>query len=125
MQGFINRRMPLFVRRAVTMTPALIILTLGFDATSTLVVSQVVLSFGIPFALVPMVLLTRRADVMGTLVNRGATTIVAGVFAAADHRPQRLPAPADVPRIGQAKRPASAPASRGVSTRPRWPLDAL
>jgi manganese transport protein len=82
MQGFINRRIPLFVRRAVTMAPALIVLALGLDATSTLVVSQVVLSFGIPFALVPMILLTRRADVMGTLVNRGATTMIAGVVAA-------------------------------------------
>jgi manganese transport protein len=82
MQGFISRRIPLFVRRAVTMAPALIVLALGLDATSTLVVSQVVLSFGIPFALVPTILLTRRADVMGALVNRGATTVVAGVVAA-------------------------------------------
>jgi manganese transport protein len=53
------------------MTPAWIVLVLVLDATSALVASQVVLAFGIPFALVPMILLTRRADVMGTLVNRG------------------------------------------------------
>jgi manganese transport protein len=82
MQGFINFRIPLFLRRAITMTPALIILAIGLDATSTLVLSQVVLSFGIPFALVPMILLTRRHDLMGTLVNRSVTTVVASVVAA-------------------------------------------
>jgi manganese transport protein len=82
MQGFIDRRIPLFVRRAVTMAPALVALAIGLDATDTLVASQVVLSFGIPFALVPMILLTRRRDVMGSLVNRGATTAVAGIVAA-------------------------------------------
>jgi manganese transport protein len=82
MQGFINYRIPLFLRRAVTMLPALVVLALGLDATSTLVISQVVLSFGIPFALVPMILLTRRADLMGTLVNRRHTTAIASVVAA-------------------------------------------
>jgi manganese transport protein len=82
MQGFIDRRIGLFLRRAVTMTPALVVLALGLNATDTLVISQVVLSFGIPFALVPMILLTRRRDVMGALVNRGATTAVAAVVAA-------------------------------------------
>src|SRR3954469_4581574 len=65
MQGFINRRIPLFLRRAITMAPSLIILAIGVNPSTTLVVSQVVLSFGIPFALVPMVLLTRRRDIMG------------------------------------------------------------
>jgi len=82
MQGFINFRIPLFLRRAITMTPALIVLAMGLDATSTLVISQVVLSFGIPFALVPMILLTRRADLMGALVNRPHTTAIASVVAA-------------------------------------------
>jgi manganese transport protein len=82
MQGFIARRIPLALRRAVTMTPALVILALGLDPTRSLVMSQVVLSFGIPFALVPLVLLTRRRDVMGPLVNRGVTTVVASVVAA-------------------------------------------
>src|SRR5215213_8030542 len=81
MQGFIARRIPLFLRRAITMAPALVVLAIGVDATDALVISQVVLSFGIPFALVPMILLTRRVDVMGALVNRRATTIVASVVA--------------------------------------------
>jgi manganese transport protein len=82
MQGFIERRIPLFARRAVTMAPALVVLAIGVDATDALVVSQVVLSFGIPFALVPMILLTRRADLMGALVNRRHTTLIASVVAA-------------------------------------------
>lgn len=82
MQGFIDRRIPLFLRRLVTMAPALVVLGLGVNATDALVASQVVLSFGIPFALVPMILLTRRPDVMGGFVNRRATTTVAGVVAA-------------------------------------------
>jgi manganese transport protein len=81
MQGFIDRRIPLFLRRLVTMAPALVILAVGVNATDALVASQVVLSFGIPFALVPMILLTRRADVMGAFVNRRTTTLVASVVA--------------------------------------------
>ena len=81
MQGFINRRIPLFLRRLVTMAPALVVLAIGVDATDALVASQVVLSFGIPFALVPMILLTRRGDVMGVFVNRRVTTIVASIVA--------------------------------------------
>jgi manganese transport protein len=82
MQGFIARRIPLAVRRAITMTPALIVLGVGLDPSRSLVLSQVVLSFGIPFALIPLVMLTRRRDVMGTLVNRPLTTAVAGAVAA-------------------------------------------
>jgi manganese transport protein len=82
MQGFIDRRIPLFARRAITMAPALVVLAAGVDATDTLVISQVVLSFGIPFALVPMIALTRRADVMGPFVNRRGTSIVASIVAA-------------------------------------------
>jgi manganese transport protein len=81
MQGFIERSVPLIVRRAVTMTPALIVLAIGVDPTKALVISQVFLSFGIPFALVPLVLLTRRRDIMGALVNRRLTTATAGVVA--------------------------------------------
>jgi manganese transport protein len=77
MQGFIRRSIPLLVRRLVTMAPALIVLGVGLDPTRSLVISQVVLSFGIPFALVPLLLLTRRRDVVGTLVNARATTIAA------------------------------------------------
>jgi manganese transport protein len=82
MQGFIARRIPVFLRRAITMAPSLVVLGIGIDPSTTLVISQVVLSFGIPFALVPMVLLTRRTDVMGELVNRPATTAAASVVAA-------------------------------------------
>jgi len=82
MQGFINRRIPLVLRRVITMTPALVVLALGLDPTRSLVISQVVLSFGIPFALVPLVVLTSKRDVMGELVNRRITTVVACVVAA-------------------------------------------
>jgi len=81
MQGFIRRSIPLYLRRGLTMLPALIVLGLGLPTTASLVASQVVLSFGIPFALVPMVLLTRRADVMGALVNRRITTLAASLIA--------------------------------------------
>jgi manganese transport protein len=82
MQGFIARTIPLAVRRLVTMTPALIVLAIGLDPSRSLVISQVVLSFGIPFALVPLVLLTRKREIMGALVNRTITTVVAVVVAA-------------------------------------------
>jgi manganese transport protein len=69
MAGFINVRIPLLVRRAITMVPALVVLAIGLNPTSALVLSQVVLSFGIPLALVPLVLLTSRRDVMGAHAN--------------------------------------------------------
>ena len=81
MEGFLRRRIPLFARRALTMFPALVILALGVDPTGALVISQVVLSFGIPFALVPLLLLTRRPDIMGELVNERRTTVVAALVA--------------------------------------------
>ena len=77
MAGFLQRGIPLFLRRALTMIPALAVLALGLDPVEALVVSQIVLSFGIPFALVPLLLLTRRRDVMGELVNRRRATVVA------------------------------------------------
>ena len=82
MAGFLNIRISLFIRRALTMAPALVVLAVGIDPTRALVASQVVLSFGIPFALIPLVLLTRRRDVMGDHVNRPATTAIAMVVAA-------------------------------------------
>ena len=82
MQGFINRTIPLFLRRLVTMIPALIVLAIGLDPTRALVISQVFLSFGIPFALIPLVLITRRKDVMGALVNKRLTTVTASAVAA-------------------------------------------
>lgn len=82
MQGFLHRRIPVWVRRLVTMAPALVVIMAGLDPTRTLVISQVVLSFGIPFALIPLVLFTRRRDLMGVLVNSRLTTVVAWILAA-------------------------------------------
>jgi manganese transport protein len=81
MQGFIHRQIPIWLRRLITMLPALVVIAFGIDATRALVLSQVVLSFGIPFALVPLVLFTRRRDLMGELVNRPLTTFAAGAVA--------------------------------------------
>jgi manganese transport protein len=81
MQGFIRRQVPVFVRRVVTMVPAFVVIAIGVDPSRTLVLSQVVLSFGIPFALVPLVWFTSRRDIMGPLVNRRITTIGASAIA--------------------------------------------
>jgi len=81
MQGFIRRRIPVTVRRLVTMIPAFVVVAIGVDPSRTLVISQVVLSFGIPFALVPLIKFTSQADLMGPLVNRRITTIAAAVAA--------------------------------------------
>ncbi|HXM57154.1 MAG TPA: Nramp family divalent metal transporter [Candidatus Dormibacteraeota bacterium] len=83
MQGFIRRRIPLLLRRAVTMAPALVVLAVGVNSTQALVASQVVLSFGIPFALVPLLLFCRDRRLMGELVNRRATTAAATVVVTA------------------------------------------
>ena len=77
MEGFLHRRIPVFLRRAITMIPALILLAVGFNPTRALVLSQVFLSFGIPFALVPLVAFTARRSVMGALANRGVTNVAA------------------------------------------------
>jgi manganese transport protein len=82
MQGFIRRQVPVTVRRLVTMLPAFVVIAFGVDPTRTLVISQVVLSFGIPFALIPLVVFTARRDVMGPLVNRRSTTLAASAIAA-------------------------------------------
>jgi len=81
MQGFMQRQIPIWVRRLVTMAPSLIVIGAGLDPTRTLVISQVVLSFGLPFAVVPLVMFTRRSDIMGELVNRRLTTAIAGMIA--------------------------------------------
>ncbi|WP_223169488.1 MULTISPECIES: Nramp family divalent metal transporter [Microbacterium] len=80
MHGLLHIRVPLLARRLVTLIPALIILAAGVDPTLALVLSQVVLSFGIPFALIPLVALTAKRDVLGGFRNRAVTT-VAGVAA--------------------------------------------
>lgn len=79
MQGFIRRQIPIFARRAITMIPALIVIGVGFNPTRALVLSQVFLSFGIPFALVPLWFFTSSRKVMGTLVNRRPTIAAVGL----------------------------------------------
>lgn len=76
MQGFIQRKIPLYLRRAITMVPPLAIIASGVNATYALVLSQVVLSFGIAFALIPLVMFTSKRDIMGSLVNHRITTIL-------------------------------------------------
>lgn len=80
MQGLLQVRIPLLARRIITLLPALAILGFGVDPTLALVLSQVVLSFGIPFALIPLVALTAQKRTLGTWANRGFTT-AAGVIA--------------------------------------------
>ncbi len=83
MQGLLRTRIPLFARRLVTLVPALLLLVVGAPPTLALVLSQVVLSFGIPFALVPLVVLTTRRELMGDATNRPWTTALAALAAAA------------------------------------------
>jgi manganese transport protein len=81
MQGFLKRHIPPWVRRVVTMGPPLIVIMLGLDPTRTLVISQVLLSFGLPFAIIPLVMFTNNKQLMGTLVNTRLTTILASLAA--------------------------------------------
>ncbi|HVW88041.1 MAG TPA: Nramp family divalent metal transporter [Gaiellaceae bacterium] len=82
MQGFVRRQIPVALRRLVTMIPAFVVIAIGLDPSRTLVVSQVVLSFGIPFALVPLVWFTSRSDVMGALRNGRVVTVLSSGVAA-------------------------------------------
>ena len=77
MQGFIERQIPIWVRRLVTIFPSIVVILMGLDTTRTLVISQVMLSFGLPFAVIPLILFSRRRDLMGDLVNRRLTTAAA------------------------------------------------
>lgn len=81
MQGFIKRQIAPWLRRLITMVPSLFVIMIGLDPTRTLVASQVVLSFSLPFALIPLILFTRRADIMGCLVNRWLTTALVSACA--------------------------------------------
>ncbi|MCW2978445.1 MAG: Manganese transport protein MntH [Solirubrobacterales bacterium] len=81
MQGFIHRQIPLFLRRAITLFPALVILGIGVNPTDALVGSQVVLSFGIPFALVPLLIIASKREIMGPMVNPRWLSVVAGLIA--------------------------------------------
>lgn len=81
MSGFIHFSIPVWLRRTITMLPAFIVILLGLDATKTLVLSQVILSFGIPFAIVPLLLFTARRDIMGVLVSKTYTTVIGWLIA--------------------------------------------
>ncbi|WP_232066830.1 Nramp family divalent metal transporter [Mycobacterium parmense] len=81
MQGLLHRTVPIVVRRLITLCPALAILALGFDPTRALVLSQVVLSFGIPFAVLPLVRLTSNRELMGSDANHPVTTAVGWAIA--------------------------------------------
>jgi manganese transport protein len=86
MQGFLERHVPVWVRRVVTLVPSLLVIAIGLDPTRTLVISQVVLSFGLPFTIIPLVLFTSDRRLMGPLANRrittGAAVLVAGLVVA-------------------------------------------
>jgi manganese transport protein len=81
MQGFVHRKIPMWARRLLTMLPSFIVIGLRLDPTNTLVLSQVVLSFGLPFAIIPLVYFTARRDIMGVLTNHKVTTVAAGIIA--------------------------------------------
>ncbi|HLY66653.1 MAG TPA: Nramp family divalent metal transporter, partial [Chloroflexota bacterium] len=82
MQGFVHRQIPVWLRRAVTMAPSLVVIALGVSPTDAITYSQVILSFGLPFALIPLLVFTRRRETMGVLTNHRLTTAVAGVVTA-------------------------------------------
>ena len=82
MQGFIGIQIPLWLRRSITMAPAFVVIWLGLDPTATLVLSQVILSFGVPFALIPLLMFTARRDVMGVLTSSRLVTALGWLFAA-------------------------------------------
>ena len=82
MQGYLSRQIPLFVRRIITMVPALVVLAIGVNPSSALVISQVLLSFGIPFALIPLVIFCRNRELMGDLANSRLTNVAAYVVVA-------------------------------------------
>jgi manganese transport protein len=79
MQGFMNFKISVFLRRTITMIPAIVVIAVGLDPLKTLVLSQAVLSFCLPFAMIPLLMLTRRTDLMGVHVNRPITNYLAGV----------------------------------------------
>jgi manganese transport protein len=82
MQGFLHRKIPMWIRRFLTMMPSFIVIAMRLDPTRTLVLSQVVLSFGLPFAIIPLVVYTADHKLMGVLVNKKLTTILASLVSA-------------------------------------------
>lgn len=81
MQGFLHRHIPVWLRRLITMVPSIAVIAIGLDPTRTLVMSQVVLSFGLPFAIIPLIMFTRNKNIMGVLVNKKMTTFIVSVIA--------------------------------------------
>lgn len=81
MQGFIHFRIPLYVRRFITMVPPIAVIALGINPTTALVISQVILSFGIGFALIPLIMFTSSKRIMGNLVNTKWITVISWVMA--------------------------------------------
>ena len=81
MQGFLHWHIPVWIRRLATILPSLIVILIGLDPTRTLVISQVVLSFGLPFAVIPLVIFTSKRKIMKVLVNSKSTTLVASLVA--------------------------------------------
>ena len=90
MQGFIHRQIPAWIRRLVTMIPSVAVIVLGVDPTRALVLSQVVLSFALPFPVIPLIFFTRRKDVMGVLVNKPLTTVAGGPGGGCDPGVERV-----------------------------------
>jgi manganese transport protein len=82
MQGFLHRHIPVWLRRTITIIPSIVVIAIGLDPTRTLVMSQVVLSFGLPFAVIPLILFTRKKEIMGILVNRKITNFIVYIIAA-------------------------------------------
>lgn len=81
MKGFLHREIPVWIRRLVTMVPSMIVIAIGLDPSRTLVISQVLLSFGLPFAIIPLVIFTSQKKVMGVLTNKKITSILAYMVA--------------------------------------------
>ena len=81
MQGLLHRSIPMVLRRLITLLPAMAVLALGFDPTRALVLSQVVLSFGIPFAVLPLVMITSNRKLMGSDTNHPVTTVIGWAIA--------------------------------------------
>jgi len=82
MQGFLHRHIPIWLRRLVTIVPSILVIAIGLDPTRTLVMSQVILSFGLPFAIIPLVMFTGKKEIMGILVNKKLTTLIVTIIAA-------------------------------------------
>lgn len=82
MQGFLHKHIPVWLRRSVTIIPSILVIAIGLDPTRTLVISQVILSFGLPFAIIPLIIFTKNKNTMGILVNKKITTFIISIIAA-------------------------------------------